>query len=202
MKTLPGEHARPLQQDLSRLSPDLARAASQAVSQGESLMGQLGSLVQQAGLPEQTASQVRAGGARREEGAAGRGTRSTERSLCATSAAAPAQLPRDAAGIPAARRSPPAPSAPSCLQLTGLAKLGMGVAATFAQTVGSPSAAEDIDALADEVGSFCGLPPGAGARRAGPPALPERATGGAAAGSGGGGGSSGGAASGSFDASI
>lgn len=33
VKTLPGEHARPLQQDLSRLSPDLARAANQAVSQ-------------------------------------------------------------------------------------------------------------------------------------------------------------------------
>lgn len=62
MKTLPGEHARPLQQDLGRISPDLARAASQAVSQGESLMGQLGSFVQQAGLPEQTASQVRVRG--------------------------------------------------------------------------------------------------------------------------------------------
>lgn len=29
VKTLPGEHARPLQQDLNRISPDLARAASQ-----------------------------------------------------------------------------------------------------------------------------------------------------------------------------
>lgn len=61
VKTLPGEHARPLQQDLNRISPDLARAASQAVSQGESLIGQLGSFAQQAGLPEQTASQVRVG---------------------------------------------------------------------------------------------------------------------------------------------
>ena len=62
VKVLPGDHARPLQQDLGRISPDLARAASQAVSQGESLMGQLGSFVQQAGLPEQAASQVGRGG--------------------------------------------------------------------------------------------------------------------------------------------
>lgn len=35
-------------------------------------------------------------------------------------------------------------------QLTGLAKLGMGIAGTIAQTVGSASAPEDIDALAGE----------------------------------------------------
>ncbi|KAI7841224.1 hypothetical protein COHA_005188 [Chlorella ohadii] len=132
VKTLPGEHARPLQQDLNRISPDVARLASQAASQGESFMGQLGSLVQQAGLPEQTAN-----------------------------------------------------------QLTGLAKLGMGIAGTIAQTVGSASAPEDIDALADEIGSFCGLAPGS--KPSTPAALPERAGSGA-------GGS--GPVSGSFDASI
>ncbi|PRW32674.1 plant MCA23-20 [Chlorella sorokiniana] len=134
VKTLPGEHARPLQQDLNRISPDVARFASQAATQGESFMGQLGSLVQQAGLPEQTAS-----------------------------------------------------------QLTGLAKLGMGIAGTIAQTVGSASAPQDIDALADEIGVFCGLAPGS--KPATPAALPER-TGSSAGGRGSG------PTSGSFDASI
>lgn len=135
VKSLPGEHARPLQQDLNRISPDLARAASQAVTTGESLMGQLGSMVQQAGLPQQTAS-----------------------------------------------------------QLSGLAKLGLGMTSMVAQTLASASAAEDIDALADEIGGFCGLPAGAagGATRQ-PAALP-------AAGASGGGGKD--APAGSFDASI
>lgn len=134
VKTLPGDHARPLQQDLNRLSPDLARAASQAVSQGESLIGQLGSLASSAGLPEAAAS-----------------------------------------------------------QLSGLAKLGMGMTSMLAQTVASTSAAEDIEALADEIGAFCGLPPGAPA--APPPALPAAATAAGATGSGS-------PASGSFDAGV
>ncbi|KAI3423953.1 hypothetical protein D9Q98_009787 [Chlorella vulgaris] len=125
VKTLPGEHARPLQQDLTRISPDLAKVASQAMSQSESLIGQLGSFVNRAGLPEATAN-----------------------------------------------------------QLTGLAKLGMGVTNMIAQTVASTSAAEDIDALADEIGGFCGLPPAA--PKAPPGALPAAAasrTAGGAAGS-------------------
>ncbi|KAL4424591.1 hypothetical protein ABPG77_009175 [Micractinium sp. CCAP 211/92] len=134
VKALPGEHARPLQQDLNRISPDLARAASQAVTTGESFMGQLGSMVQQAGLPEQTAS-----------------------------------------------------------QLSGLAKLGLGMTSMVAQTLASASAAQDIDALADEIGGFCGLPAGAGAAPRQPAALP-------AAGTSGGGGKD--APAGSFDASI
>lgn len=59
------------------------------MSQGESLIGQLGSLAQQAGLPEVAAS-----------------------------------------------------------QLSGLAKLGLGMTSMVAQTLGSTNAAEDIDALA------------------------------------------------------
>lgn len=60
----------------------------------------------------------------------------------------------------------------------------------IAQTVGSASAAQDIDALADEIGAFCGLPPTKQAA-----ALPPAGTTG---------GSSGGRgpASGSFDANI
>ncbi|EFN50941.1 hypothetical protein CHLNCDRAFT_141599 [Chlorella variabilis] len=91
-------------------------------------------------------------------------------------------------------------------QLSGLAKLGMGVTSMIAQTVASTSAAEDIDALADEVGGFCGLPPAAPGPR--PAALPPArgAPAGAASGGGGGGGSGGGgpgdSPSGSFDANI
>lgn len=141
VKTLPGEHARPLQQDLNRISPDLARVASQAVTQGESLIGQLGSYVKQAGLPEQTAN-----------------------------------------------------------QLSGLAKLGMGVTSMIAQTVASSSAAADIDVLADEIGGFCGLGPAQRPQQA----LP--AAGGTGASRGSSKGSTGSAArdvmSGSFDASV
>lgn len=45
-----------------------------------------------------------------------------------------------------------------CVQLTGLAKLGMGIAGTIAQTVGSASAPQDIDALAGRPspGHLCG----------------------------------------------
>ena len=139
VKTVPGDHTRPLQQDLSRLSPDLARVASQAASQGESLMGQLGSLAQQAGLPEQAAS-----------------------------------------------------------QLTGLAKLGMGMTSMFAQAVASSSAAEDIDALADEIGAFCGRAPGSGGGSKVPAALPARSSAAASGSSS----STGGAMSGSFDAGV
>jgi len=53
VKTMEGDHIRPLQQDLSgRLPPDLARVASAAASQGESFWGQVGVMANQAtGLP-------------------------------------------------------------------------------------------------------------------------------------------------------
>ncbi|PSC76402.1 plant MCA23-20 [Micractinium conductrix] len=143
VKTLPGEHARPLQQDLGRISPDLARLTSQAVTQGESLIGQLGNLASQAGLPEQATN-----------------------------------------------------------QLSGLAKLGLGMTSMLAQTVASATAPEDIEALADEVAGFCGLPPGAaGAAHREPAALPAAGgTGGGAAGGRASGGKD--AMSGSFDPSV
>jgi hypothetical protein len=59
VKTLPGDHVRPMQQDLNRtLSPDLMNLANQAVAQGTSLWSQLGALAEQASLPQQTKEQL------------------------------------------------------------------------------------------------------------------------------------------------
>lgn len=61
---------------------------------------------------------------------------------CGSSSATVTQLSRSVYFC--LQTTPPQP------QLTGLAKLGMGIAGTIAQTVGSASAPEDIDALAGE----------------------------------------------------
>lgn len=50
VRTLPGDHIRPMQQALVDLPPELARAANQAVSQGSSLLGRLAGMAQQAGI--------------------------------------------------------------------------------------------------------------------------------------------------------
>lgn len=98
VKTLPGDHARPLTQDLNRISPDLARAASQVAAQGSGLLGRVGELAQQASLPE-TAKE----------------------------------------------------------QIASFARVASGVASMFGEAVASTDAAENIEALADEIASWMGL---------------------------------------------
>ncbi|KIZ06343.1 hypothetical protein MNEG_1607 [Monoraphidium neglectum] len=51
VRTLPGDHIRPLQQVLGDLPPELTRAANQAVEQGSNILGRLAGLAQQAGIP-------------------------------------------------------------------------------------------------------------------------------------------------------
>jgi hypothetical protein len=58
VRALPGDHVRPLKQDLARLSPELARVASQGVSQGESFWAGVGSLAEQAGIPAAAKQQL------------------------------------------------------------------------------------------------------------------------------------------------
>jgi hypothetical protein len=58
VKTLPGEHVRPLQQDLTRISPDLVRVANQAVAQSNDLLGQLTAFASGSGLPQQVGGDV------------------------------------------------------------------------------------------------------------------------------------------------
>ncbi|KAI8475731.1 MAG: hypothetical protein J3K34DRAFT_403441 [Monoraphidium minutum] len=50
VRTLPGDHIRPLQQSLGSLPPELARAANQAAEQGSNILGRLAGLAQQAGV--------------------------------------------------------------------------------------------------------------------------------------------------------
>lgn len=50
VRTLPGDHIRPMQQALVDLPPDLARAAAQGAAQGGTLLGRLAGLAQQAGV--------------------------------------------------------------------------------------------------------------------------------------------------------
>lgn len=106
VKTLAGDHVRPLQQDLTGISPDLVRLANQAtqtaVSQSESLLGQLGAFAARAGLPEETTS-----------------------------------------------------------QLSSVFKAGTQLARQLGTAMVSVDAEEQIEALADEIGTFCGLPPAA-----------------------------------------
>lgn len=61
VKTLPGEHVRPLQQDLTRISPDLVKVANQAVAQSNDWLGQLSALGKGFGLPEQVGARLREG---------------------------------------------------------------------------------------------------------------------------------------------
>ena len=58
LKSLPGDHVRPLQQDLTKISPDLARFTSQQINNSENFWNSLGSLAEQAGLPAQAKEQL------------------------------------------------------------------------------------------------------------------------------------------------
>lgn len=58
LKILPGDHVRPLQQDLNKVSPDLARFATQQLSNSESFWASVGSFAEQAGLPAQAKEQL------------------------------------------------------------------------------------------------------------------------------------------------
>lgn len=52
VKSLPGDHARPMQQDLSDISPEFAEFTSQRLSESETFWNSVGSLAEQAtGLP-------------------------------------------------------------------------------------------------------------------------------------------------------
>lgn len=52
VKSLPGDHARPMQQDLSEFSPEFAEFTSQRLSESETFWNSVGSLAEQAtGLP-------------------------------------------------------------------------------------------------------------------------------------------------------
>ena len=112
-------------------------------------MGRLGSLVQQAGVPEQTANQVGlllSGLACSEPRTKGCGEEHGPQAglHCAARPTVRRAVRRFGAVVCITCGS----ALHSCVQLTGLAKLGMGIAGTIAQTVGSASAPEDIDALA------------------------------------------------------
>jgi hypothetical protein len=65
VKSLPGDHARPMQQDLSEFSPEFAEFTSQRLSESETFWNSVGSLAEQAtGLPPIAKEQL-AGVARR-----------------------------------------------------------------------------------------------------------------------------------------
>ncbi|GBF91540.1 hypothetical protein Rsub_04280 [Raphidocelis subcapitata] len=55
VRTLPGDHIRPMQQALVDLPPELARAANQGMAQGSSLLGRLADMASQAGLQSASA---------------------------------------------------------------------------------------------------------------------------------------------------
>jgi len=101
LKSLPGDHVRPLQQDLNKISPDFAKFTSQQIKNSESFWGSLGSLAEQAGLP-----------------------------------------------------------APAKDQLAELTKAASGVASMLGESVGSEEAEKNIEALADDIGGYMGLPAG------------------------------------------
>lgn len=58
VKTIPGDHVRPLQQDLGKISPDLARVAEQGITQTESFWAGVGRLAEQAGIPDTAKDQL------------------------------------------------------------------------------------------------------------------------------------------------
>lgn len=58
LKSLPGDHVRPLQQDLSKISPDLAKFTTERLNDSETFWNSLGSLAEQAGLPAQAKEQL------------------------------------------------------------------------------------------------------------------------------------------------
>lgn len=58
LKTLPGDHVRPLQQDLNRISPDFAKFTTDRLSDSENFWNSLGSLAEQAGLPDAAKEQI------------------------------------------------------------------------------------------------------------------------------------------------
>ena len=58
LKALPGDHVRPLQQDLAKISPDLARFTSQQIENSESFWTSLGQIAANAAIPEQAKEQV------------------------------------------------------------------------------------------------------------------------------------------------
>lgn len=58
VKTLPGDHVRPLQQNLSKVSPELAEFTSQRLSESESFWSSIGSFAEQAGLPSPAKEQL------------------------------------------------------------------------------------------------------------------------------------------------
>ena len=101
LKSLPGDHVRPLQQDLNKISPDFAKFTSQQIKNSETFWNSLGSLAEQAGLP-----------------------------------------------------------GPAKEQLAGLTKAASGVASMLGESVGSEEAEKNIEALADDIGGFMGLPSG------------------------------------------
>ena len=58
LKSLPGDHVRPLQQDLSKISPDLAKFTTQQLNNSENFWNSIGNLADQAGLPAQAKEQL------------------------------------------------------------------------------------------------------------------------------------------------
>ena len=58
VKSLPGDHARPLQQDLNKISPDFAQFTSQRLSESETFWNSIGSLAEQANIPSAAKAQL------------------------------------------------------------------------------------------------------------------------------------------------
>lgn len=58
LKSFPGDHVRPLQQDLSRISPDLARFTSDRLSDSDKFWSSVTSLAEQASIPEDAKQQL------------------------------------------------------------------------------------------------------------------------------------------------
>ena len=58
LKTLSGDHVRPLRQDLNRVSPELARFASEQLSNSQNFWASVGNLADEAQLPPQAREQL------------------------------------------------------------------------------------------------------------------------------------------------